>query len=215
MNLMYTVTNLTYPGQVGGEIITPGEADIWGRKQDKKTLISFPHAPQPWNFPSAARFLLTVDQTNPGFLLLIYSHTAHPSSLCLKCRGNTISLYLLVCISCLLSLECIKCQWQSGLARHSCKSTAKGKRRGSPLPIKFALQLLPYRGSHDLTFLLSNSFSAIAHLLCCSRLLPVLYLKTTSSSSPVNTSEMEYTLIKCNPSCTVTWGDRQAAAYSR
>lgn len=53
---------------------------------------------------------------------------------------------------------------------------------GSPLSVQFVLHLLPYRGSHDLTFLLSYSSSLPALLTCCFTLLPVLCLKTTSDS---------------------------------
>ena len=53
-------------GAGGGGIITLLKADIRGLKQDKYTLISFPHGLLSRNFPSAARFHLTLDQTTFG-----------------------------------------------------------------------------------------------------------------------------------------------------
>lgn len=93
---MYKVTNMRQSQQVEGGIITSVKADIWGSEQDKNTLISFPHAPQ----PSAARFFLTLDQTTPASLLIYYHHE-HPSLLCSKLWRNKNCPYLF--ISCLLS----------------------------------------------------------------------------------------------------------------
>lgn len=112
MNLMYTVVNLRQLGQVGGvEIITPGEAKICGPEQNRNTLIFFPHALQPWNFPSAARFLLTVDQTNLRMSLSSFAPVV--SILPLKMSGK-YKLSLLSCVYFLL-VKHIKCQWLSGL----------------------------------------------------------------------------------------------------
>lgn len=195
-------------GQVGGEIITPGNADIWGRGRIKTLwspshmLYSFGTFPQQpdsfWRW--IKRTLASLNWVSPH---LLPSWASFHSLLKLsgKCK-----LSLLVYISCLLSLGCIKCYWLSGLTRHSYERIVEWKNRGSQarLSVQFALHLLPYRGSHDLTFLLPYPSSVPALLLFCFTLLSVLYLKT-SSPSPVNASETKYTLIKCNASCTGTW----------
>lgn len=165
---MHAVANRSQLDQVA-EIITPGEADIWGPERDENTLISFPHAPQPWNFP-----LRSSNPTDGGSNGAPASCThpsspflhEHPSFLCPQCLN--MQLALLTCMHFLPVLSAngylVPADWRE---EGRPKQKNRDASRLSFLPLRldcFALHISSHRGSHDLTF--SMWCPILVELLC-------------------------------------------------
>lgn len=127
-----------------------------------------------------------------------------------SCSRHSFSLYIYLCVYLLFARTWIY-KWLPGpiIDRHW------GKKSVSPVLLHFCTDCtiggaMTSRSCHPIPS------SAPAPLLLLSHRLQCCTEKTTSGSAsaaaPVNTSEIEHTLIRCNTSCWVTWWDRRGSS---
>lgn len=152
-------------GQVGGEIITSAMADIWGPDRDKNTA-SHMHSCL-GNFPQKEdSYWRWIKRCFPGMILSSFTPIRSPifplyaQNVKRKKKEKCISFNLLVYISCILILECVKCQWLSGLTR---QRVAEWTDRLSPISNSLLCISCPIGGAMTSRSSCRSPLSSVSH----------------------------------------------------